>query len=136
MKSKVHRAILGVVILNALLLLTACPSLNRNLFNTETLAVDTVTGATHLFNQYEATLLAQTNHTSQQSAEVAQNKTVVYNMVRSFGVSVKTVDLLRLAYATNSATSNLTALQAGLAALSANSSNIVFTVQYFMQQTK
>lgn len=103
--------------------LVACGSLNRNLYHAETLAVDGVRGGTHTYNAWLAT---QTNTADTNAlAKLYRERDQVYGKVRNFGALTKTVDNLRLSYATNSANTNLTALQTGVTALESQSQDII-----------
>ena len=100
-----------------------CASLNRNTYNAENLSVDLVTAAGHGFNVYFHG--ATNGATPDKIASLEATRTQVYAAITDFHATVSVVDHLRLAYATNSAATNETALAAGITTLGQQSTNII-----------
>lgn len=107
------------------LLLCGCANLNKTAFNAENLAADTGIGAVSSFNAYYN---ANTN-----KATLTEAKNTVYDASKKLSVSLATTEKIRQDYATNSATSNKTALTISLEVLSENTSNIVSVVKFFQK---
>lgn len=126
------RFLVATLVAAGLFALAACTGANRNLYNAEKLAVDGVAGSTHVLNAWYQN---QTNSPTIKPEEVntLSNKVaLIHSDVRKFGNTVNTVDHFRLAYATNSANTNLTAFQAGVTALTGQAQSIEQAVQTLM----
>lgn len=123
----------GKVILPAfvvMMLICGCASFNATTFRSEKAAADTARGAVHAWNQYIA---VASNQVSQaECVKLMQAQAQIYEASRRLGATIQVVDGLRLAYATNSANTNLTALQAGLDAVVSQGTGIAELVRTFM----
>ena len=121
--------------LAALLVLSliGCANLSTTAFRAEKVVGDTARGSVHAWNQYFpiATNGASVVECNKLMAEQAQ----IYDASRKLGATLQVVENLRLAYVTNSAQTNLTALQAALDALNSQSAGIASLVQTFMAGT-
>lgn len=115
----------------------SCPkttSVNSTLFNAENLADDTATDAVHGFDTY---FTGATNGLNDAGiTELIATKTQVHDYAHKFGADLIVLDNLRLAYKANSADTNKSAAFAALAAVTAESSNIVNLVAPYISKAK
>ena len=126
MKSK----ILSFLTVGLCLLAFGCASFNANTYNAENLAADTARASTHAFNQYYQT--ATNGASPEQLAKLNGYRDQVYAADQQLSKTLATVEGLRLAYVENSADTNKTAVQIGIASLSEQSGNIVALVKSFI----
>jgi PBP1b-binding outer membrane lipoprotein LpoB len=110
-------------------LVAGCASFNATVYNTEKTTTDAATAAVHAYNQWYA---LETNSPGADLAKINAERDSVYDASRKLGASLALVDSLRVSYQANSANTNKLALQAGLDALSSQSSNIVSIVHLFL----
>ena len=114
--------------------LVGCASLDRNVYQAEQLAADGAQGGRHTFNVWyaperqKAIDAGDTNRV----LELDNMRDYVRLQVNRVGVALETVDELRLEVSTNSASTNLSALQIAADALPLASSNVTWAVKYFM----
>jgi hypothetical protein len=112
--------------------LCGCKSPNATVFRAEKLAAITATESVRAFNQYYR--ISTNNASAAKLAELDQQKFVVHEASRRLGASLAVTETLRTAYATNGATK--TQLLGTLTALNENASNVVWTVNYWMNGWK
>lgn len=124
--------LIGLLCLAAFLV--GCGSLARNVYQAEVLAADTTQGARHTFNVWyapERSKAVETGDTNR-VLELDNMRDYVRLQVNRVGVTLRTVDDIRLEVSTNSASTNLSALQLAADALPLASSNLTWAVKYFM----
>lgn len=113
------------------LLVTACASFNRNAYNGQKLAADTVSGAIHGYNQW---LSVTTNQLSVEAlGRTLQQRDAIYGQVRDFARVEKALTAARLEYAANAANTNKTAVTALLDTLDKQAVSIAQLVKQLMQ---
>lgn len=117
-------AVTGVAVLIA-----GCASFNATTYNTEKLAVDTATTATHQFNQYYQT--ATNGATDAEVAKLNSFRDQVYTADKDMSKALTVLDAARLDYAANAADTNKTAVMIAIQAVSDQSGNIVALVKTF-----
>jgi hypothetical protein len=103
-------------------------------FNAEKCAVDGATGSMHLYNQWYR---GATNAAAADQAKceaLTREAETVWGAGTNFYRTITLVDALRVTYETNSANTNLTALQAALGALSLQATNITATVKLLISK--
>lgn len=113
-------------------LIMGCASFNATVFNTEKTAADTGVASVHAYNQLHDIEISDAGTNTAKIDDINRQRDQVYEASRRLGASLRLVETLRLAYATNSASTNKIALQSGLSALSENSSNIAALVHVFI----
>ena len=117
------------IVLLAGVAFVGCQSAPTAFFNAEKLAVDGATGSMHTYNLYyrQATNAAASDPLKCQ--KLTQDAQVVWGYGTNFYRTITVVDSLRAAYELNSADTNRTALEAALAALSLQATNIAVIVK-------
>jgi hypothetical protein len=126
-------AAMGLIGLMGLLGPIGCAGPNA-FFNAEKLAVDGATGTMHTYNLwYRGATNAAANDPAKCEA-LTRNAQVVWGYGTNFHQTIVVVDALRVAYETNSANTNLTALQAALSALSLQATNIAAEVKFLISK--
>ena len=132
---KINIAIL-VVITSMLAGLTACKnmgSFSATVFQSENLAADGATGATHAFNAYKAQALATAAPAEQ--FRILSFQTNLYAADLKLAATLAVTETLRAQVATNNTSTNQAAVLLALGALEDQSSNIISLVRLFMNQT-
>ena len=120
----------GLLAMSLMFGLTACKTadLNSSVFNSEQIATDGATQATHAFNLIHPETDLSTN--------VVAERETIYAADKDLAKALAVLDALRLRYATNSAGTNATAILDALAAVQNQSTNIVNLVHDVQIQTK
>lgn len=118
---------LATIALSAVVLCgCATASLNSSVYNSENLAVDAATSATHSFNlYYEAQVTPD--------AKLVSAKSSINTADIVLSQSLTVLDGLRTSYVTNSSATNETAIMAGLSAVQSQASNIVSIVNFYVK---
>lgn len=123
---------LAALTVGVCLIVAGCVSFNAGTFNTEKLAVDTATAATHQFNQYYQ---SATNGASEADlAKLNSARDRLYAADRDLAKSLAVLDAARLEYVANAADTNKTAVTVAMETVSGQSSNIVSLVKSFLPQ--
>ena len=122
----------NVIVGLCLLAVVGCASFSATTFNTEKLAVDTATTATHQFNQYYQS--STNGATEAQLVRLNNWRDQLYAADKDLGKSLSTLEAARLDYAANSADTNKTAVLVAIQTVSDESSNIVSLVKTFLQK--
>jgi hypothetical protein len=106
-----------------------CVSFNANVFNSEKLAVDGATAATHIFNQAYPTL---TNGASvDKIASINSARDTLYSTDKKLSGTVSMLDSARAQYALSANSTNKAQVQLLLSAVLSQSTNIVTLVKQF-----
>jgi hypothetical protein len=116
--------------------LSACKSTggaSAGIFQAENLAADGAMGATHAFNVYKAQMFPAT--TPAEQFRILSFQTNLYAADVKLGATLAVTETLREQVATNSTSTNQTALLLTLTALEDQSSNIIGLVRLFLNQT-
>jgi hypothetical protein len=110
-------------------LAAGCASFNATTFNTEKLAVDSATTATHEFNQYYQT--ATNGATDAQVAKLNSFRDQIYAADKDLSKALFALDAARIDYAANAADTNKTAVMAAVQTVSDQSGSIVALIKEF-----
>lgn len=106
--------------------LVACASFNAQVFNTERLAVDTVSGA---YGAYNSWYHQRTNSLGKTDANLESQRDYLNTQKQNVGRVVKLVENARVKYKNDSSSTNKIELDILLKILGEQSSNIVSVVQ-------
>lgn len=108
----------------------AIVSINSSVFNSEQLAADTITSATHAFNAYYT---EQTNGAAASKIDqLNATRATFYGYVEEAGKGLAVVENLRENYAANSSSTNQDSLLLALSGLQMQTSNVTSFVTLFI----
>lgn len=105
----------------------ATSSFNASVFQSENIAADTATGATHAINTVQAGVF--------DPAKLAEAKAQIYAADKQLSAILAVTDALRTNYATNVNSTNQAAVLVALQSVQNQSTNIVKLVQGFLNST-
>ncbi|HEV2692353.1 MAG TPA: hypothetical protein VG347_05605 [Verrucomicrobiae bacterium] len=106
-----------------------CATQDAQAFATEQLTADTASAATSTFNLYYQSATNTADATT--LARLDSARAELYSADRTLASALTVVEALRVAYSTNSATTNQAALNTALLTVQSQSSNIVTLVHQF-----
>lgn len=108
-----------------------CTTPNATAFNATSLVADSATAGVHTWNLYYHQ--ATNGVTAAQLATLNSQRDQVYDASRKLSAALQVANDLRLEIKTNSANTNLTALQVAIAAASSQASNVVNLVNLLIR---
>jgi hypothetical protein len=123
------KLLVGVAAIGLATLIVGCKtsSFNASVFQSENIAADTATGATHAINTVAAGTF--------DAAKLAQAKAQVYEADKQLSAILAITDALRTNYVANANSTNQAAVLVALQSVQNQSTNIVKLVQGFLNST-
>ena len=118
-------------IIPLLALLVGCASFSAHVFRTEQTAVTLAYGSYIGWTNYLLTTAARTDLTPQQRMSLTTASNEVKQARLRFAATVSTIEAMRLSFETNSVLKQ--PLEAGLASMIDQGSNIVWLIRFFQQ---